>query len=136
MFLDLMKIQRAIRKVSHFFVTADVTPNKTQNERLKVAFNSMFLKRKKSQRFGASSFSKFQHTRQKNPFATLRTVLQRPKKSLCSVSQFRTFSLPHRFIKIRPSHQRPVSIEYLTICRIPEFPKSEQNRKSCGNVRI
>ena len=66
--------------VSHFFVTADVTPNKTQHERLKVAFSSMFLKRKKSHSFGASSFSKFHHTRQKNPFATLiRTVLHRAK---------------------------------------------------------
>jgi len=82
MFLDLMKIQRTIRMVSHCFVTADVTPNKIQNERLKVAFSSMFLKRKKSQRFGASSFSKFHYTRHKNPFATLRTVLQRAKKSL------------------------------------------------------
>jgi len=52
---------------SRFFVTADVTPNKTQNERLKVAFSSMFLQRKKSQRFGASSFSKFHHTRRENP---------------------------------------------------------------------
>ena len=33
----------------------------------------MFLNRKKSQRFGASSFSKFHHTRQKNPFATPRS---------------------------------------------------------------
>jgi len=57
--------------VSHFFVTADVTLKKTPNERLKVAFSSMFLKREKSQRFGASSFSKFHHTRQKNPFATI-----------------------------------------------------------------
>jgi len=31
----------------------------------------MFLKRKKSQRFGASSFSKCHYTRQKNPFASL-----------------------------------------------------------------
>ena len=61
--------------VTHFFVTTDVTPNKTQYERLKVAFSSMFLKRKKSQRFGA----KFHHTRQKNPFATLTTFLQRAK---------------------------------------------------------
>ena len=122
--------------VSHFFVTADVTPNKTQNERLKVAFSSMFLQRKKSQRFGASFFSKFHHTRRKNPFATPRTVLQCAKKSHCKRSQFRTLLLPHRFIKFRPSHQRPVRIEFLTICRIPEFPKSEQNRKSCGNVRI
>jgi len=74
-------------------------------------------------------------TRQKNPFATPRTVLQRANKSLCR-SQFRTLFLPHRFIKIRPSHQRPVGIEFLTIYRIPEFPKSEQNRKSCGNVQI
>jgi len=48
MFLDLMKIQCAIRMVNHFFVTVDVTPNKAHNERLKVAFSSMFLKRKKS----------------------------------------------------------------------------------------
>jgi len=64
------------------------------------------------------------------------TVLHRAKKSLCNRSQFRTLFLPHRFIQIRPSHQRPVSIEFLTICRIPGFPKSKQNRKSCGNVRI
>ena len=121
---------------SHFFVTADVTPNKTQNERLKVAFRSMFLQRKTPQRFGTSSFSKFHRTRRKNPFVTPRTVLQRAKTSLCNRSQFRMLLLPHRFIKIRPSHQRPVSIESLTICRIPEFPKFEQNRKSCGNVRI
>jgi len=57
--------------VSHFFVTADVTPNKTRNERLKVAFSSMFLKRKKSQCFGASSFSKSHHTRQKFPLPPL-----------------------------------------------------------------
>jgi hypothetical protein len=75
-------------------------------------------------------------TYQKNPFATPRTVLQRSKKSLCNRSQFRTLLLPHRSIKIRPSHLRPVSIEFFTICRIPGFPKSEQNRKSCGNVRI
>ena len=121
---------------NHFFVTADVTPNKTQNEPLKVAFSSMFLQRKKSQRFWGSSFSKFHHTRRKNPSANPRTVLQRAKTSLCNRSQFRTLLLLHRFIKIRPSHQRPVSIEFLTICRIPEFPKSDQNRKSCGNVRI
>ena len=65
-----------------------------------------------------------------------RTVLHRAKKSLCNRSQFRTLFLPHRFIKIRPSHQRPVSIEFLTICRIQGFPKSEQNRKSCGKPRF
>ena len=75
-------------------------------------------------------------TYQKNPFATPGTVLQRSKKSLCNRSQFRTLLLPHRFIRIRPSHQRPVSIESLKICRIPGFHKSEQNRKSCGNVQI
>jgi len=69
-------------------------------------------------------------------FDTPRTVLQRAKKLLCNRSQFRTLLLPHKFIKIRLSHQRPVSIEFLTICWIPEFPKSEQNRKSYGNVRI
>jgi len=52
MFLTLMKIQRAVRMVSHFFVTADVTSTSPRYELGKVAFSSMFLKRKKSQRFG------------------------------------------------------------------------------------
>ena len=135
----LTKLQRDRGMCISFFEPAGVASTSPRYELGKVAFSSMFLKRKKSQRFGASSFSKFHHmvhTRQKNPFATPRTVLHRGKKSLCNRSQFRTLLLPHRFIKIRPSHQRPVSIEFLTICRIPEFPKSEQNRKSCGNVRI
>jgi len=135
-FFTLTKLWHAVRLGSHFFRAVNVALTSSRYELGKVAFSSMFLKRKKSERFGASSFSKFHHTRQKNPFATPRTVLQRAKKSLCNRSQFRTFFLQHRFIKIRPSHQRPVSIEVLTICRIPEFPKSEQNRKSCGNVRI
>jgi len=67
-----------------------------------------------------------------NPFATPRMVLQRATKSLCNRSQFQTFFLSRRFIKVRPSHQRPVSIEFFTICWIPESPKSEPN----GNVRI
>ena len=29
-----------------------------------------------------------------------------------------------------------VSVEFLTICRIPGSPKSEQNRKSCGKPRF
>ena len=72
---------------------------------------------------------RYHHTRRKNPFTNPRKVLQRAKKSLCNRSQFRTLLLPHRFIKIRPSHKRPVSIEFLTICRIPEFPKSEKIEK-------
>jgi len=67
-------------------------------------------------------------TCQKNPFATPQTVLQRAKKSLWNRSQFRTLFLPHRFIKIRPSHQRPVSIEFwhwishnLSDARIPQI---------------
>jgi len=117
----------------HSFMAANVALTSPRYELGKVAFSSMFPWRKN---FGASSFSKFHHTRQKIPFATPRTVLQRAKKTFCNRSQFRTLFLPHRFIKIRPSHQRPVSIEFLTICWIPEFSKSEQNRKSCGNVRI
>ena len=113
----------------HSFRAANVGSTSPKYELGKVAFSSMFLKRKKSQRFGASSLSKFHHTRQKKSLCHPWTVLQRAKKTLCNKSQFRTLFLPHRFIKIRPSHQRPVSIEFLTICRIPEFPKSEQNRK-------
>jgi len=63
-------------------------------------------------------------------------VCQRLQSRSLQSGAFQTLLLPHRFIKNRPSHQRPVSIESLTICRIPGFPKSEQNRKSCGNVRI
>ena len=71
MFLALMKIWCAIRMASHFFVNADVTPNKTQNERLKVAFSSMFLQRKESQRFAASSFF------QVSPHTTKKSLCQR-----------------------------------------------------------
>jgi len=63
-----------------------------------------------------------------------RTVLHRAKESLCNRSQFRTLFLPHRFIKIRPSNQRPVSIEFLTICRIPKSPnlsKIEKVAETC-----
>jgi len=120
---------------SHFLVTTDVTPNKTQNERLKVAFSSMFLQCKKSQRFGDSFFPKFHHTRRKIPLPTLGRSYSE-QKSLCNRSQFRTLSLPTDLSRFVLFHQRPVSIEFLTICRIPEFPKSEQIQKSCGNVRI
>jgi len=71
-------------------------------------------------------------THAKKSLCLPRTVLHRAKKSMCNRSQFRTLFLPHRFMKIRPSHQRPVSVEFLTICRIAGSPKSEQNRKSCG----
>jgi len=46
-------------------MTDDVASTSPRYELRKVAFSSMFLKRKKSQRFGASSFSKFQHTPKK-----------------------------------------------------------------------
>ena len=114
-------------------MTADVASTSPRHELGKVVFSSMFLKRKKSQRFGASSFSKFHHTCRKNPFATPRTVLHRAKEALCNRSQFWTLFLPHRFIKIRPSRQRPVSIEF---CWIPEFPGMNPKRKSCRNAWI
>jgi len=63
-----------------------------------------------------------------------RTVLHRTKKSLCNRSQFRTLFLPHRFIKIRPSHQRPVSIEFLTIFGFQDSPnlsKIEKVAETC-----
>ena len=47
-------------------VTADVASTSPRYELGKVAFSSMFLKRKKSQRFGASSFSKFHHIPKKS----------------------------------------------------------------------
>jgi len=48
--------------------------------------------------------------------------------------------LPSRFVQSGAARElnlvQIASIEFLTICRIPEFPKSEQNRKICRNVRI
>ena len=125
--MTLTNLQRDRGMCISFFEPAGVasTSPKSKCELEKVAFSSS----------GPHLFPSFT-TCQKNPFATHRTVLQRAKKLICNRSQFRTLFLPHRFIKIRPSHQRPVSIEFLTICRIPGFPKCEQNRKSCGNVRI
>ena len=118
-----MKIELAVQMASHFFVTADVTPNKTQNKRLKVALSRMFLKRKKPHLFEASSCSKFHHTRRKNPFAKPKTVPQRAKRSLCNRS-FQTLLLPHRFIKFRPSHQRPVNIAKLNFSLFVGFQNS------------
>ena len=125
--------------LSHFFVTADVTPNKTQNERFKVAFSSMFLQRKKSQRFGASSFSKFHHTRRKIPVPTLGQSYSKQKNHFaigCNSERCYYHTDLSRFVLPISDPGRPDSIEFVTICRIPEFPKSEQNRKSCENVRI
>ena len=73
-------------------------------------------------------------TYQKNPFATPRTVLQRSKKSLCNRSQFRTLLLPHRFIKIRPSHLRPVSINFSQFVGFQDSPnlsKIEKVAETC-----
>jgi len=56
---------------SHFFRAANVASTSPSYELGKVAFSSMFLKRKKSQRFGALSFSKFHHTRKKIPLPPL-----------------------------------------------------------------
>jgi len=72
-------------------------------------------------------FPSFTTRAKKIPLPPLGRSYNEQKKLLCNGLQFRTLFLPHRFIKIRPSHQRPVSTEFLTICRIPEFPKSEQN---------
>jgi len=74
-FFTLKKLYHADQLDSHFFVTADVALNHPQKERWKVAFRSMFLMGIKSQRFGASSFSKFYYTLQKKTFATPRTVV-------------------------------------------------------------
>jgi len=49
---------------SHFFMAAHVASTRPRHELGKVAFSSMFLKRKKSLRFGAVSYSE-----QKNHFA-------------------------------------------------------------------
>ena len=99
---------------SPFSMAADVAPNHLQKERWKVAFRSMFLMGTKSQRFGASSFSKFYYTLQKKPFATPRNNLYRAKKSLCDKSQFAHLFYYTDLSRFVPS----VSIEYLTICWI------------------
>ena len=72
-------------------------------------------------------------THAKKSLCLPRTVLHRAKKSLYNRSQFRTLFLPHRFIKIRPSHQRPVSVEFLTICRIPGSPNLSKIKKVAEN---
>jgi len=67
----LKKSLLCVRLLRHSMRAADVASTSPKYEFGKVAFSSMFLKRKKSQRFGASSFSKCHYTRQKNPFASL-----------------------------------------------------------------
>ena len=48
---------------------------------------------------------------------------------LCNRSQFRTLLLPHRFIKIRPSHLRPVSIEFLKFVGSQDSPNLSKIEK-------
>ena len=67
-------------------------------------------------------------TCRKNSFANPRSVLQRAKKSLCNKSQFRTFFLTHRFIKIRPSHFSPFG--GCLIINISISPMSDPSRRS------
>jgi len=68
----LKKSLLCVRLSRHSMRAADVASTARRMSELgNVAFSSMFLKRKKSQRFGSSSFSKCHYTRQKNPFASL-----------------------------------------------------------------
>ena len=65
-----------------FFSAAGVASNSPKYELGKVAFGSMFLKRKKSQRLGASSFSKIHHMRphaKKIPLPPLGRTYNEPK---------------------------------------------------------
>ena len=96
-----MEFHLCIRGRRHSFRAADVPSTTPKYELGKVAFSSMFLKRKKSQRFGASSFSKCHYTRRKIPLPP-QDCPTPSKKSLCNRSHLRTLFLPYRFIKICP----------------------------------
>ena len=74
----------------------------------------MFLMGIKSQRFGASSFSKFYYTLQKKPFATPRTVLDQEKNALKIGRNSARLFYHTDLSRFVPS----VSIECLTICWI------------------
>ena len=56
-----------VRLLRHSMRASDVASTSPKYELGKVAFSRMFLKRKKSQRFWASSFSKCHYTRRKIP---------------------------------------------------------------------
>jgi len=63
-----------------------------------------------------------------------RTVLHRAKKSLCNRSQFRTLFLPHRFIKIRPSHRDPSALNFSQFVGFQDSPslsKIEKVAETC-----
>ena len=70
-------------------------------------------------------------THAKKSLCLPRTVLHRTKKSLCNRSQFRTLLIPHRFIKICPSHQRPVSIEFVGFQNSSNLSKIEKVAETC-----
>ena len=79
-------------------------------------------------------FPSFTTRAKKIPLPPLGRSYNEQKKSLCNGLQFRTLFLPHRFIKIRPSHQRPVSIEFLTIVGFqnsPNLSKIEKVAETC-----
>ena len=138
MFLSLTKLQHGVQLASHFVVTADVTPNHPQKERLKVAFRSMFLRGIESQRFMAYLFPSFTTHSQKIPLLPL---------GLSYAEQKNTFKI-HRN-SARCSYHTDlsrfvplVSIEYLTMCwpgyaQNSEFPQLiDPKQTSCRNVRI
>jgi len=110
-------------------MATDVAPNQPQKEHWKVAFRSMFHMGIKSQRFGATSFSNLYYTLHKNPCATRGTVLDRAQKTLCHRSQFHTFFLPHRFVKISLFRQHWICHNLLDMSRFQNFPEWIQNKK-------
>jgi len=110
------------------FRTADVASTSPRYEFGKVAFSSMFLQRKNHNVSGPHLFPSFT-TRKRNPFGVPRTVLQQVKKSLYNWSQFRTLFLPHRFIKIRLSHQQPSALNFTQFVRFQNSPNLSKIEK-------
>jgi len=141
-----MKFHLCGRLDRHSFRASDVASTSPKYELEKVAFELMFLIGIKSQRFGTSSFLKFYYTLPQNPFATPRTVLHRAFSgpSHCLKIPLHLFLIPHvvlttQIYQIRPSrHWVPSALnvsQFGRYAQIPEFPRIDWNRKSCGNVR-
>jgi len=99
----LYRVHLCGRMGRHSFRAADVASTSPRYELGKVFLVACFSSVKNHNVSGLIFFQVSPHT-PKNPFATPRSVLQRTKKSIYNRSQFRTLFLPHRFIKIRPSH--------------------------------
>ena len=120
----------------HSFRAPDVASTSPKYELGKVALSSMFLKRKKSQRFRASSFSKFHHTRQKNPVCYLGRSCTEPKKPFAIGRHSERCSYNTDYSRFVLPVSNPSALNLSQFVGIQNFPEWIQNEKVAETLEV